>query len=65
MLLVLNKTFEQNISTTPLSERIEMNRVLLLDNIRASLRLGLALLLALALLASPLAATPAAAAEKP
>src|SRR5829696_5250601 len=42
-----------------------MNRVLLLDNIRASLRLGLALLLALALLASPLAATPAAAAEKP
>jgi len=42
-----------------------MNRVLLLGNIRPSLRLGLALLLALALLASPLAATPAAAAEKP
>jgi hypothetical protein len=42
-----------------------MNRVLLLGNIRPSLRLGLALLLALALLGSPLAATPAAAAEKP
>src|SRR5215208_5052317 len=42
-----------------------MNRVLLLGHIRLSLRLGLALLLALALLASPLAATPAAAAEKP
>ncbi len=42
-----------------------MNRVLLLGNIRPSLRLGLALLLALALLGSPLAATPAAATEKP
>jgi hypothetical protein len=42
-----------------------MNRVLLLGNIRPSLRLGLALLLALAMLGSPLAATPAAAAEKP
>src|SRR5215217_6088205 len=42
-----------------------MSRVLLIGNIRASLRLGLALLLALALLGSPLAATPAAAAERP